>query len=142
MMKDGELLDYVHKSTEMGRYGILTVMNSAGEPELHAALEQQLEEYERLSSAAAKMLQERGKRPKGLGGMAKLSSQVSAKVQTMLDPSPEKIAEMMIQGNTMGMTKSLRHLHDYHGGDNRVRGLADKLLKTEEANIEQMKPFL
>ena len=53
-----------------------------------------------------------------------------------------KIAEMMIQGNTMGMTKSLKHLHDYHGKDERVRDLANKLLKTEEANIQQMKKFL
>ena len=48
----------------------------------------------------------------------------------------------MIQGNTMGMTKSLKHLHDYHGKDERVRDLANKLLKTEEANIQQMKKFL
>lgn len=49
---------------------------------------------------------------------------------------------MMIQGNTMGMTQSLRNLNDYPGKDERVRDLASKLLRTEEANIEQMKKFL
>lgn len=142
MMKDGELLDYVHKATEMGRYGILTVKDHAGTGSLRSALEQQLTEYEKLSASAADMLRARGKRPKGLGGMAKLSSRLSAGMQTMLDPSPEKVAEMMVQGNTMGMTKSLRHLHDYHGEDGGARNLADRLLRTEEANIEQMKKFL
>ena len=49
---------------------------------------------------------------------------------------------MMIQGNTMGLTKGLRNLHSYHGKDVRVRELAHKLLATEEANIVQMKPYL
>lgn len=142
MMKDGEMLDYVHEATEMGRYGILTVLGEARRPELRSALEQQLTEYEKLMDASATMLGERGKHPKALGAMAKLSSRISARMQTMMDPSQEKIAEMMVQGNTMGMTKSLRHLHDFRDGDPRVRDLADKLLQTEEANIEQMKTFL
>ena len=142
MMKDGEMLDYVHKATEMGRYGILTVLPGAHQAQLRSALEQQMTEYEKLMDSSKKMLEERGKRPKELGAMAKLSSQVSARMQTMMDPSPEKIAEMMVQGNTMGMTKSLRHIHDFGQGDPRVKDLAGKLLKTEEANIEQMKKFL
>ncbi|MFQ9917147.1 MAG: hypothetical protein ACLRWQ_12935 [Flavonifractor plautii] len=61
-------------------------------------------------------------------------------MKTMADHSSlQDRGEMMIQGNTMGMTKSLKHLHDYHGKDERVRDLANKLLKTEEANIQQMK---
>lgn len=63
-------------------------------------------------------------------------------MKLMADPSASKIAEMMIQGNTMGMTQSLRNLNDYPGKDERVRDLASKLLRTEEANIEQMKKFL
>ena len=49
---------------------------------------------------------------------------------------------MMIQGNTMGMTKSLRQMRTYASEDGRVKDLADKLLQTEEANIQQMKGFL
>ena len=142
MMKDGEMLDYIHTSTEMGRYGILTVLPGAREGELRSALEQQLTEYDKLSRASAELLEERGKRPKELGSMVKLSSRMSAGMQRMMDPSGEKIAEMMIQGNTMGMTKSLRHIHDYEKGDGQVKRLADKLLATEESNIEQMKKFL
>lgn len=51
-------------------------------------------------------------------------------------------AEMGIQDNTMGITKGTRHLNDYAGDDRRVRQLAEKLLRTEEANVAQMKPYL
>lgn len=49
---------------------------------------------------------------------------------------------MVIQGNTMGATKSTRHLGDYAGGNREIRNLAERLLHTEEANAAQMKQFL
>ena len=58
------------------------------------------------------------------------------------DPSPSKIAEMMIQGNTMGMVKSMRSLRDYQGKDPEVKQLAEKLLQTELHNIEEMKRYV
>ena len=62
--------------------------------------------------------------------------------KTLADSSDSKIAEMTIKGNNMGITKGLKHLHDYEGNDRQVRSLAEKLLSTEQANVEQMKPFL
>ena len=47
-----------------------------------------------------------------------------------------------MKGNNMGITKGLKHLHDYEGDDPKVRTLAERLLSTEQANVEQMKPFL
>ena len=40
------------------------------------------------------------------------------------------------------VTKSLRTLRDCRPEDPEVKDLADKLLKTEQANIEEMKTFL
>ena len=142
MMKESELLQYVHKTTQMGRDGIQAVLKYAKDEGFQRALEDQKTEYEKLHSASARMLLERGEDPKGINPMAKASAQMMTAVQAAADHSTSKLAEMMIQGNTMGMTKSLRHLRDYKGGDERVRDVAGKLLKTEEANIEQMKQFL
>ena len=133
MLTEAELLQYIYQTTEMGRDGIQSVLPHAEDETFHQALEQQL---------TGKMLRERGQEPKGLNPMVKASSEMMSAMKTMADHSTSKIAEMMIQGNTMGMTKSLKHLHDYHGKDERVRDLANKLLKTEEANIQQMKKFL
>ena len=49
---------------------------------------------------------------------------------------------MMIQGSTMGVTKSIRTIRDCQLQDERVRDLADKLLETQQANIEEMKKYL
>lgn len=142
MLTETELLQSVYKATDMGRGGIQSVMKYAEDENLRQALEQQMTEYDKLSGASGKMLLERDIKPKGTNPMAKASAELMSTMKTIGNHSPSKIAEMMIQGNTMGMTKSIRTLRDYHGKDERVRDLASKLLRTEEANIEQMKKFL
>ena len=127
MLTEAELLQYIYQTTEMGRDGIQSVLPHAEDETFHQALEQQLTEYEKLYGATGKMLRERGQEPKGLNPMVKASSEMMSAMKTMADHST---------------SKSLKHLHDYHGKDERVRDLANKLLKTEEANIQQMKKFL
>ena len=48
----------------------------------------------------------------------------------------------MIQGNTKGMIKGLRNMHQFPREDSRITALSQKLLDTETANIRQMQAFL
>lgn len=141
-MKEIDLLSHVYQTADMGRDGIKTVRRRVQDPKLLRALNAQDEEYRRLQDSAGKMLRERGVQPDGVGVMARMGSEMMGTMQTMMDHSATKIAEMMIQGNTMGMTKSLRTIRDCKVKDGQVKDLADKLLKTEQANIEEMKGFL
>lgn len=142
MLSENQLLNHIYQTAEMGREGIQSVLKYTDEPRLVSTLNSQLTEYEQIQNAAGSMLQSRGEPPKGLGPMAKASSEVMSTVKAMTDRSATNIAEMMIQGSTMGVTKSLRTMRDCDVQDDRVRRLADKLLKTEQANIEEMKRFL
>mgnify|MGYP002644296921 CR=1 FL=1 len=142
MMKDVELLQYIHKTAEMGIEGLQNVERQIRDGALRDAVDRQEAEYREISRASGDLLRAKGEDPRDPGLMAKLSSEVMSVMQTMADPSDSKIAEMVIQGNNMGITKSLKHLHDYQGDDPKVRGLAEKLLKTEQDNVEEMKPFL
>lgn len=142
MLSEAQLLDHIYQTAEMGGEGIRSVLKYAQDPKLIRALNSQLSEYQRLQDSAGSMLYARGEPPHGLGVMAKISSEAMSTVKALADPSATKIAEMMIQGSTMGVTKSLRTIRDCDLKDDGVRRLADKLLKTEQANIEEMKQFL
>ena len=142
MSSENQLLGHIYQTAEMGREGIRSVLKYAREPKLVDALNSQYDEYGRLQNAAGSLLQARGEAPRGLGPVAKASSEVMSTVKAMADHSPANIAEMMIQGSTMGVTKSLRTIRTCDVKDEGVRRLADKLLKTEQANIEEMKGFL
>ncbi len=141
MIDSNEMLRYIYETSDMGCYGIQSILDTAGEGPFHDALQEQLTEYARLREEADGRLRRRGIAPEGVGAMAKLSSRMMSGLKTLTDRSPSHIAEMMIEGNTMGMTKSIQHLHDYKEEDD-VRALANQLLKTEENNIRQMKQFL
>ena len=142
LLNENELLNHIYQTAEMGREGIQSVLKYTEEPSLADALNSQYTEYEKLQNAAGSLLQARGEPPRGLGPVAKASSEVMSTVKAMTDRSPANIAEMMIQGSTMGVTKSLRTIRDCNVKEGEVRRLADRLLKTEQANIEEMKRFL
>ena len=126
----------------MGREGILDVLKVAEDEKFRQALLQQLSEYDNLAESARHMLHQRGHTEEELSTMAKLSSQVMTTMKTINDKSPSKIAELMIKGNTMGVTQSIKNINDYQNGDERILDLSNKLLQTEQNNIEQMKQFL
>jgi len=142
MLSETQLLNHVYQTAEMGVDGIQSVLKYADEPKLLSALNAQMEEYRKLQDSAGEMLRARKQEPKGISSMAKVGSEMMSAMKTMTDHSATKIAEMMIQGSTMGVTKSIRTIRDCELQDQRVRDLADKLLETEQANIEEMKKYL
>ena len=142
MLNEEQLLNHIYQTAEMGVDGICSVLPYAEAPNLERALRKQMEEYRLLQRSAGELLRQKGREPKGIGRMAKAGSEAMAAMKTMMDHSATKIAEMMIQGATMGVTKSLRTFRDCKPEDRRVKDLADRLLKAEETNIREMKEFL
>lgn len=140
--QDSELLNDVCRSAEMGRDSIMHVIKLTDDPQFRRSLETQLSEYQKVYDSADTMLQERGRRPEEAPAMSKMMSYVMSSMKTLNDNSPSCIAEMMIQGSTMGVTKMTKRINEYQGHDERVRDVANKLLHTEQVNIEEMKKFL
>ncbi len=141
-MKDNELLQFVYKTAEMGVESLRDVQECIQEDELRQAVQQQINEYEDISQISGDMLRAKGLEPKGPCIAAKISSEMCTTAQTMVDPSSSKIAEMVIEGNNMGIVKGTKHLNDYSGNDAQVKGVAERLLQLEEGNVQQMKKFL
>lgn len=141
MMKEEELLQYIYKTADMGCEGIVAVLDYVEDQRLKETLKEQMEEYRELKDEARRLLEEKGAEANGVGAMAKMSTEVMSAGKLLMDRSPSKIAEMTIQGNNMGVSKTLQHLHDYHGGGP-AKQLAQRLLATEEAGAEELKAFL
>ncbi len=141
-MNEVDLLHHIYQTAEMGVDGIDAVRGKVENDAFGALLDEQREEYRRLKSSAALILQDHGVEPKGIGTMAKLSSEAMSTMKTLTDHSTAKLAEMMIQGSTMGVTKSMRTLRDCHVEDEGVQNLGEQLLKVEQRNIQQLKRFL
>ena len=140
-LPETELLQYVHKTADMGCQGLKSVLDYA-DGSLRSALESQLKEYQNLRTQAAGLLRARQERPGSAGALARASAEAMTFGKLMLDSSPSRIAEMTIQGCAVGAAKTLRHLRDYAGQDAQVLDLTRRLLAAEEAGAEEMKSFL
>ena len=142
MIQETEMLNYILQNVEMGLYGIQNVLPKVNHAKLFNALKAERTEYSKIYRSAAEMLKKRQESPAHISPMARVSSQLSATFQLIRDSSVPHIAEMLIQGNTMGVTKLIRHMNEYTGSDERVLDLAHKLRETEESNIHQLKQLL
>lgn len=142
MISHIEMLQNIYKNVSMGREGIIDVLKVAEDNKFRTALTQQLSEYDKLAEEARELLHEMGENEQELGALPRLSSQLMSSLHTLNDHSPSNIAQMMIKGTTTGVTEAIRDLNDYADGDKNIIRLAQKVLDTEQANIEQMKKFL
>lgn len=141
-MKDTELIQFVHKTCEMGVVGLCDVKDKISGKAMKGAVESQIKEYKSLTEKTGRILRAAGQIPQGPSGISRAMSGMMSRAKLSIFPTDSKIAEMVIQGNTMGITKCTKHLNDYSGGDPRARELASRLIKTQQANVDQMKPFL
>jgi len=63
-------------------------------------------------------------------------------MNTAFDKSPDKIAEMMMQGSMMGVIDMSRTLKEYGDTPEDCRKLGENLIKLEENSIQKMKQYL
>jgi len=143
MSENSQMLEYIFKGAEMGHDSITQLMRESSDSEFRSALDSQREEYHRIMEQAEElMIKHGGQTPKGIGVMQRMSSQAMTTMKTLTDNSTSKLAEMMIQGSTMGVTKMMRYISDMPNIDSDISQLSQKLLHTEQSNIEQMKSYL
>lgn len=142
MKNSYDVLSSILKTTQMGQVGIRAVMDDAAGHDLKQALHSQLKEYADIEKEAYALAASRGIELAELDPMAKYMAGFISRTQLHLGKADSKIAAMMINGNTRGMIKGYKNLHNYHAPDAQISALGQKLLDTERANIRQMQGYL
>lgn len=142
MNNSKELLTSLLKTAQMGQIGIRSVLDTGMDADLREALESQLREYDTLETEAHTLAGQRGWELQELDPAIRIMADMMTRARLRGRDPDTRIAGMMIRGNTRGMIKGLKNLHQYTGKDTDLRILSRKLLDCEEANIRQMQQFL
>ena len=76
--------------------------------------------------------------------LAKIGTKMSVAMNTMIDSTTSHIAEMMIQGGTMGITDATKLLREYENTScsEEALELARRIIQYEEETVERLKEFL
>ena len=106
------------------------------------ATAEQLREYDAIEREAHAIASQRGWEVEELDPALRLMTDTMTRMKLTRGDCDSRIADMMIQGNTKGMIKGLKNLHQFPQPDEKIRTLSQKLLDCETANIRQMQSFL
>lgn len=142
MVNDEEMLQFIMKNAEMGCRGINDVKHYSNTADMSNALRSQNLEYGHIYHSAYNMIRNRGFSSAHINPIVSAMTRAKARREMRSDSSDPHIAEMMIEGNVMGVKKIARHIRQYDGKNKSISGLADKLMSTQQANIDEMKSFL
>ena len=141
---DVAFLQDVYKGVCMGTDAINTVLGKAKDKAFREELTAELDGYQHFANQARNALTELSVTAKEVGTLAKLPSEISINMSTLVDDSTSKLAELMIDGNTMGVVQMKKDIN--RAGKDGVSAsavhLAEEVVAFQEKNVETMKAFL
>lgn len=142
--RECEMLEDAYKNMKMGSDSILKVLPKASNENFRAALTTQLSGYEEYSEKAKEMLAYHGYKAKEENPMTKLWASIGVAMNTMMDSSDSHLAQMVVEGSTMGITDTLKLLRENEnsGACEKSLQLLRDIISFEENNVEIMKSYI
>ena len=145
MKTENELILHIYESSQMGIEAINNLLNELKNKEnkIKKILEDELKEYEKFYKSSEKLLKKEKIELKEKGKMAKMMDKIGIKKEVLSDNSDSKIAQMLTQGLTMGVTQIAAKIDSYKDviSKNHME-LAKNYKKFQENSIEKLKSYL
>ena len=137
-------LDSLYKNVKMGADSIIDLMPKVSSEKMREEMTAELEHYEKFAKDIRNMLFELGEEPKEENFMTKLMTKMGISINTMMDATSSHIADMMIQGATMGITETTKLIREFENTpcSEAALSLAKETVKYEQESIEKLKKFL
>ena len=131
-----ELLKFIYQNSKMGLEAVFQLLKiiEEGEIKKHLLIEQ--EEYFLINQKAEYLLNYLGYEEEDLAWYEKFRSYWTIQMETLVDKSDSRIAQMLIIGSVMGIIDAKINLKKYKFADDNVLELMEELRKMEENNVK------
>lgn len=139
---NSQLLNAVFKNVTMATHAIDSIRDKITDKKLSKLLEKQNQIYERLTSKCENLASNISQDLHPINMFAKMSSSASINMKTMFNDDTNHIAEMLIQGTTMGITDVIKSIGEFDTADTEIKNVAIDLQHSEEEFIDSLKTFL
>ena len=142
--KTEDILKDVFKNVKMASDSILNIMPKVEDEKFKSDLTVTLSAFEAFASRATKLLADEGVKPEEEGTLTKLSAKWGTMMNTMRDSTTSHLAEMMVEGATMGVNEMLKELRESEnsGVSESALRLTRDVCAFEEKVVEDMKAYL
>ena len=136
------LLQEIVRAARDGAEGISLVMDKTDDTALRQALGDEKKQYAAVEQDAGSRLIDLGGQAEPEKIMNRAGMWMGMQMNTLMDKSPSHLAEILIQGNTMGVVGLIRAKNDYPKADQSSVDLCNRMLTLQYDGIERAKSFL
>lgn len=136
------LLDEAYKNVRMASFAIDSIITKIENPDLENLLQKQNEFYLKTTKKIEKISEEFKHKPADINIFLKGTSFAAIKVKTMLNNDTTKLATMLIDGTTMGITEMIKAQSEYPCNVDSVKKITNSIVNAEEDFVESLKDFL
>ena len=137
-----ELLNKIHKGLVMGMESISVITPKVGDRNFRDDLNYQYNEYGKVLDKIDAKFEEAGIKPEDTNLGEKMMGWTSIQMNTMADKSNNKISELLIKGNTMGIVQGREILNQNPNLDKNTKSIINEFIQLQENNIEKLKTYL
>ena len=138
------LLGELYKEMKMGADSLTDILSRAKDGDFRTEITRQIEEYSKFSKTAHDRLCDCGVTPKEEGLMAQMWAKIGTAMNTMTDSSTSHLAQMVIEGDTMGITELTRLVREHENtscSEGTLSLVRDAIRFLEDA-VERTKEYL
>ena len=142
MNQTEKLLQNIVENARMGEDACNQLLSRTQDESLRQELMTEKEEYAAAARAAEEKLVNMGVHPEPKGPMARMGMWMGMQMNTMMDKSASHIADMVIQGATMGVVELTKARNSLPDADAEAQGIAAGLIAKQQESIDRLKAFL
>lgn len=137
-----KLLQTIVENARMGTDACDQLLSKTDDMALRQELMNQRQQYENASRDAETRLMQLNVAPQPKGPMARAGLWMGMQVNTIKDRSASHIADMLIQGATMGIVEMTKARNSLTDADAEAQGIASALITAQQEAIDRLKNFL
>ena len=138
---DKKVLNNIYNASKIGLDSVEFLYGKVKDENLKNDMNEYVRKYYDILNETRNRLSLYNQQPKDYSPVSKAMMWVGLQANTIVDHSPSKIAEILVQGSTMGIVSMTKDLNNEMVSDD-IKKIANTLIHYEKENINNIKKYL
>lgn len=141
-MNEIDILKEINKNAKTGIDGLNFTLDKVQSDDLRDLLYKERNEYENIYDRAKEILAQKDEDIEDTKAFQKVMSWMGIELNTLTNKSNSQIAQILIQGNDMGVIKGTKLLNNMEFEDKQIQNILEDFVRLQQKNIDNLKKYL
>lgn len=142
MERNIDYLSDIYRGVRMGAETLDTVIARTHAKSIKQELIREKYTYREFENKLMNEIKNRKQKPKPVSRAKKQMAKMGIAMNTAFDNTPSHIADLVIQGNNMGIIGMNKAINHHRLCDKKITNLANELISIQKQNIDNLTKFL